>query len=251
MKIHFNEIATKQYLLKLTAWNELERDSLFNDYDTFHSIILGLNSTLSVLNIYEDSVIFVSKMLGLMNQIEEINENYLLKYQLKCSIFILEDLKLHDQQKKLRYHQLFKIESKSYDRLYSLRRILEFYNETGKLNYQFVLFFLPMKLTEIGINELISDSRGLISIKKRRKNVVQRIFITDLSKDKVAWERFLKLKFLQKIGLVLFKLKSFFTRNLRTPHVIKLYRHSKILFKILLLLAFFFDLVSPPALLTT
>lgn len=169
MKIYFNEIAVKQYLRKLAKNEDLDADSLFNDYLTIKSLISRLNDLLSILNIYEDSVLFVSHMLNIMNEIDMINENYLYKYSLKCSIFILEDLKLHHQQKKLRYHQLFKIESKSFERIYSLKKILEFYNETGKLNTQFVLFFMPMQLSGTDIESININSETVKGSNKRRK----------------------------------------------------------------------------------
>jgi hypothetical protein len=243
MNILFNELAVKSHLKKIIAVEREKRESYLEDYEMIKSSIDHLNGLLQAVNIHDSPVIFVYHMLTLLNQMEKMNYDILEKYSLKCSIFILEDLKLSHQRKKLRFNQMFKLENKSYERLIYLQQLLSFYHETHQVTSQFLLFFMPTKIGQI--LELESEKKGENKrTKKGKKNLVQRIFITDMTKDKQAWDKFLSKTCKEKISFAYYKFRMFLTRKLRTPLMIKINPLLVVLLKLALVTLFCIDFVS-------
>jgi len=218
-------------------------DELNKSYELFIDSIHHINSLLAVLNYNDIIVLFLYHVISLMDEIEMLNNKVFSRYLLKCSLFMVEDLKLVHQKKNFRYHRLYRIESKSIDRLNALKKTLEFYSFNRRLSSQFMIFFMPLKHTVIA-NRIAIDNKTEMIQNRKKRNMAQRIIFTDLSKDKEAFKKFMKLTFKGQVFLAFTKMNIFFAKKIRTPLVLTLNIFQSILFKIVLISLFFVDWVK-------
>ena len=248
-KIYHNQLSSKAYLTKLLKNSLIQEDTFYNDYSVLFNAVKDLNLILKTINIYDSEYVFAYRVLTFLNKLEQLNRSELHSLlHVTCSLLIVEDLKHKYQIKKMRFTQLFKVQNKAFEKLQSLQSLLEFNQENKKTSTQFVLFFSPLRFDMIaqdfGVYSRPGDGLGGIGRTQGRKNIAQRIYITDLNKDKEALKKFFDLKPMESFRLALFRFQVSLTKSLRTPLVLRLNAFQRFLVKFVLITLFVVDSVS-------
>lgn len=122
-----------------------------------------------------------------------------------------------------------------------LKGLLEFYNNSKKLESQFILFFMPLSMNKTLKNSTIEKDE---QPKENNQFSSQRIMFNDLNKNPEKFKKFKKFKTKDQITLAFRRINDLFSKKLRTPLIIQLHYVQIIVIKILLLLLFTFQWVK-------
>lgn len=253
------------YFLKKSM--PIEEKELKEILKSFLKQINYIDHLISIINYYDNDVVFIYKILKLTKEIKKLNSLFFSSLLLKCSLGFLEQLKVKYQLKKFNYNQLFHISGKDFGNLVELKKKLKRYRYNKQLSGHLYLFFTPIqiqsnfrsRLYEEGKESMkffLSDFENLtgkreiemMNLKKdfKKKEMVQqhfrekKKFMKELVVKKKFWEASLK----GKITIIIKVIYQNSTMVLRTPGSARLSMKERIIARVSLYTFFFFDLVK-------